>query len=293
MALAPATTASTVAILDEAGRPLRPALLWMDSRASAQADRTAQFAAAHPILAWSGGSDAAEWLLPKAIWLKENEPAVYPSAARIVEAIDYLTFRLTGRWVGSQMNAVCKYNYDTINRRFPVELYRGARHRRPQVEAARRDPARRFGRRPAHLSGGRRTRHRRRPAGRGGRHRCPRVAAGLRRVDGRRGLARLGYVVGHHRRGGRTGPDQRGLGPVPAGAASVEVAGRGRPGHQRFGAQVGGGDHHGRGPRGSRVADRRAPRRSSREPTGCAPSTPSWATARPTGTLGCAGRWSV
>ena len=45
----PATTASTVAILDEAGHPLRPALLWMDSRASAQADRTAQFAADHPI----------------------------------------------------------------------------------------------------------------------------------------------------------------------------------------------------------------------------------------------------
>ena len=57
------------------------------------------------------------------MWLKENEPAVYASSARIVEAIDYLTFRLTGRWVGSQMNAVCKYNYDTINRRFPVELY--------------------------------------------------------------------------------------------------------------------------------------------------------------------------
>jgi ribulose kinase len=123
VALASATTASTVAILDEVGRPMRPALLWMDSRASAQAERTAQHAETHTILAWSGGSDAAEWLLPKAIWLKENEPAVYRSSARIVEAIDYLTFRLTGRWVGSQMNAVCKYNYDTINRRFPTELY--------------------------------------------------------------------------------------------------------------------------------------------------------------------------
>ena len=123
VAIAPSTTASTVAIVDAAARPLRPALLWMDSRASVQAERTAQFAEAHPIMAWSGGSSAAEWLLPKAIWLKENEPAVYASTARIVEQIDYLTFRLTGRWVGSQMNAVCKYNYDTINRRFPVELY--------------------------------------------------------------------------------------------------------------------------------------------------------------------------
>jgi ribulose kinase len=123
LALASATTASTVAVLDAAGRPLRPAILWMDSRASAQAARTAGLAQRHPVLAWSGGSDASEWLLPKAVWLKENEPATYARAARVVEALDYLTFRLTGRWVGSQMNAVCKYNYDGLRGAFPVELY--------------------------------------------------------------------------------------------------------------------------------------------------------------------------
>ena len=123
VSIACATTASTVAVLDETGRPLRPAILWMDSRASEQSRRTADLAADHPVLRWSGGSDAAEWLLPKAMWLKENEPRVYERADRIVESIDYLTFRLTGAWVGSQMNAVCKYNYDPIERRFPVELY--------------------------------------------------------------------------------------------------------------------------------------------------------------------------
>ena len=123
VAVASATTASTVAVLDADGRPLRPAILWMDSRASAQAARTAGLAARHPVLAWSGGSDASEWLLPKAVWLKENEPATWARAARVVEALDYLTFRLTGRWVGSQMNAVCKYNYDGLRGAFPVELY--------------------------------------------------------------------------------------------------------------------------------------------------------------------------
>ena len=123
LAVASATTASTVAVLDADGRPLRPAILWMDSRASAQAARTAGLADRHPVLAWSGGSDASEWLLPKAVWLKEHEPATWARAARVVEALDYLTFRLTGRWVGSQMNAVCKYNYDGLRGAFPVELY--------------------------------------------------------------------------------------------------------------------------------------------------------------------------
>jgi len=123
VAVASATTASTVAVVDAAGESLRPAILWMDSRAADQSQRTAKLAPSHPILAWSGGSDAAEWLLPKAMWLKEHEPASYARADRIVESIDYLTFRLTGRWVGSQMNAVCKYNYDSIAHRFPAELY--------------------------------------------------------------------------------------------------------------------------------------------------------------------------
>jgi len=123
VSVASSTTASTVAVVDEGGAPLRPAILWMDSRASHQADVTASFASEHQILAGSGGSDAAEWLVPKAMWIKEFEPETYHRADRIVEAVDFITFKLTGRWIGSQMNAVCKYNYDSVNRRFPQELY--------------------------------------------------------------------------------------------------------------------------------------------------------------------------
>ncbi|WP_395307071.1 FGGY-family carbohydrate kinase [Mycobacterium sp. AMU20-3851] len=123
VAIAASTTASTVAVLDAAGEPLRPAILWMDCRSGAESAFTAGLADRHPILKWSGGSDAAEWLVPKAMWLNTHEPHIYRSAARIVEAVDYVTFRLTGQWVGSQMNAVCKYNYDTIAGRFPDELY--------------------------------------------------------------------------------------------------------------------------------------------------------------------------
>src|SRR6478735_12648779 len=102
VAIAAATTASTVAVLDAAGEPLRPAILWMDCRSGAESERTAQLAPDHPILEWSGGSDAAEWLVPKAMWLRKHDPDAYRSAARIVEAVDYITFRLTGEWTGSQ-----------------------------------------------------------------------------------------------------------------------------------------------------------------------------------------------
>lgn len=123
VAIASSTTASTVAVVNENGTPLRPAILWMDSRASREADHTASLAGSHEILRNSGGSDAAEWLLPKAMWLKIHETATYNQASRIVEAVDFITFKLTGRWVGSQMNAVCKYNYDAVSGQYPHKLY--------------------------------------------------------------------------------------------------------------------------------------------------------------------------
>lgn len=123
IAIAPSTTSSTVVAADECGMPLRPAILWMDARAGTQSAATARLADKHDVLAWSGGADAAEWLVPKAMWLKEHEPETYARADRIVEAIDYLTHELVGHWVGSQMTAVCKHNYDPIAGHFPTGLY--------------------------------------------------------------------------------------------------------------------------------------------------------------------------
>ena len=116
-----ATTASTVVVLDGAGVPIRPALLWMDSRASEESAFTATVD--HPAMAFSGGSDSAEWLIPKAMWLAKNEPENFRSARMIGESVDYLTYRLTGRWVGSRMNATCKWNYDHRAGSVPVDLY--------------------------------------------------------------------------------------------------------------------------------------------------------------------------
>ncbi|MEU6717120.1 FGGY-family carbohydrate kinase [Nonomuraea sp. NPDC046802] len=119
--VAVATTASTVAVLDRHGRPLRPALLWMDGRASEESALTA--ATGHPVLRYSGGSDAVEWLVPKAMWLARHEPETYRAAARIAEAVDYMVWRLTGRWAASRMNAVCKSNYDPRGSGSPHDLY--------------------------------------------------------------------------------------------------------------------------------------------------------------------------
>ncbi len=120
-ALTVVTTSSTVVITDQKGTSLRPAILWMDARADAESAFTATID--HPVLKYSGGSDAVEWLIPKAMWLSRHEPAIYQKADRIVEALDYINFRLTGRWVGSRLNATCKWNYNPLEQRYYPELF--------------------------------------------------------------------------------------------------------------------------------------------------------------------------
>lgn len=112
-AIAYATTSCTVVALDGEGRALRPALLWMDVRAHAEAD--AVLATGDPALKINGagrGPVSAEWMIPKALWLKRNEPFVFDAAATICEFQDFLTFRLTGERVASLDNAGLRWHYD-------------------------------------------------------------------------------------------------------------------------------------------------------------------------------------
>lgn len=121
MAMCVAATSSTVVACTRQGAPLRPAIMWMDARAGEESERTAR--SQHPVLRYSGGSDAVEWLVPKAMWLKDHEPDVYASADVVAEQVDFLNHRLTGRWAGSRLNATCKWNLDPDTDGFHPELF--------------------------------------------------------------------------------------------------------------------------------------------------------------------------
>lgn len=112
-ALAMDATSCSVVALDRAGRALRPALIWMDVRAGAQAAAVA--ACGDPALKVNGagaGPVSAEWMIPKALWLKENEPQVFDGAAMIGEYQDFMTLRLTDLWAGSVCTASIRWHHD-------------------------------------------------------------------------------------------------------------------------------------------------------------------------------------
>ncbi len=113
-------TACTVLACDRDGQPLRPAFLWMDQRAFHEADEIS--GTADPILRYVSGRVSPEWMLPKALWLKRNEPEVYERAARIVECTDWMMFRLTGEWTLSLNHVAVKWNYARPDGGWPVGL---------------------------------------------------------------------------------------------------------------------------------------------------------------------------
>ena len=115
-------TASTVLAMDSQDRHMRPAIMWMDVRASDEAQRIEE--TGHPALKYNGhGVVSAEWGLPKAMWLKAHEPDTYRNAAHICDCGDWLVNRLTGEWAGSVNMAAAKYYYDRDEGGFPEDLF--------------------------------------------------------------------------------------------------------------------------------------------------------------------------
>lgn len=115
-------TSCTVVAMDEEFQPLRPAVIWMDVRAADQARRMAE--TGHPALKYNGyGNVSAEWMPCKALWIKENEPELYKKARYVGEFIDWLTWRLTGEWVGSINNVSIRWYYDRAEGGWPESFY--------------------------------------------------------------------------------------------------------------------------------------------------------------------------
>jgi FGGY-family pentulose kinase len=102
-------TACTVVACREDGTPVRPALLWMDQRSSREAAELSETGDA--VLRYVSGKLSPEWMLPKALWIKRNEPENYAKADRIIEGTNWLVHEMTGEWSLSLNHCAVKWNY--------------------------------------------------------------------------------------------------------------------------------------------------------------------------------------
>ena len=111
-------------LLDRAGSPLTPIILWTDERAEPAAQdmvefsRREEFARTVGFAGWSGGFAAVKWR-----WFQENQGEIWARADRVLTLADYLTFTLTGECVGDASTAAFLGLYDLGRRQgWPAAL---------------------------------------------------------------------------------------------------------------------------------------------------------------------------
>lgn len=91
------------------GDPARNVILWMDHRATEQAERIN--ATGHRVLDYVGGALSPEMETPKLLWLKENLPQTWQAAHQFMDLADFLTWRATGSLDRSVCTVTCKWTY--------------------------------------------------------------------------------------------------------------------------------------------------------------------------------------
>ncbi|WP_088104482.1 xylulokinase [Halalkalibacter urbisdiaboli] len=83
-------------LLDESHHVLRPAILWNDTRTTKQCRDIYEAVGEEKLLQYTKNPALEGFTLPKILWVKENEPAIFEKAAVFLLPKDYLRFRMTG-----------------------------------------------------------------------------------------------------------------------------------------------------------------------------------------------------
>jgi xylulokinase len=88
--------APTAVLVDQAGQPVRPAILWLDIRAGEEARALEAQMGPGRAEAIGGNRMHAYYLGPKLAWLRVHEPAALDGAAWVLQSHAFIALRLTG-----------------------------------------------------------------------------------------------------------------------------------------------------------------------------------------------------
>jgi xylulokinase len=99
-AMAVSSQGETIVAVDAAGRPLGPAIVWLDNRATTEARFLGERFRNDEVYDRTGIPEVnPTWPAAKLLWWRANDPVLFRSAARFLLAEDVLLHQLTGRFV--------------------------------------------------------------------------------------------------------------------------------------------------------------------------------------------------
>ena len=94
------TQCETLILTDEFGNPVRAAIVWLDNRATKEAEIIEEHFGRQKVYEITGQPEiTATWPACKLLWIKNNEPEVWAKTKKIFLLEDYLLYKLTGEFV--------------------------------------------------------------------------------------------------------------------------------------------------------------------------------------------------
>ena len=106
----------TLIVLDQHGKPLRKAIVWLDNRAKDEAEAIRKEFGRELIYQVTGQQDIVPgWPASKILWLRNHEPEIFNSAAKFLMLEDYLIYRMTGKFATDHALNPSTLYYDFVN----------------------------------------------------------------------------------------------------------------------------------------------------------------------------------
>ena len=99
-ALAIDTQCETLILTDENGTPVRPAIVWLDNRATEEAEIITKHFGHKKVYEITGQPEiTATWPACKLLWVKRNEPEIFAKTKKVFLLEDWILYKMTGKFV--------------------------------------------------------------------------------------------------------------------------------------------------------------------------------------------------
>jgi xylulokinase len=109
-------------LLDEAGKVIRPALIWCDQRSQPQVDRINQIVGKDNILSYIANPVLTGFTLPKLLWVRDNDPQSYARTRHVLLPKDYIRYELSGEYASEVSDASGTALFDVVLRRWSHQM---------------------------------------------------------------------------------------------------------------------------------------------------------------------------
>jgi xylulokinase len=108
--------------VDRAGKPLRPAIIWMDRRAVEQCERSSRLKGKDYLFQISGLNLDPSHVAPKIRWIQDHESQIYAKTCYFLLPGSYVAYALTGELAVDYSNASSTLLMDVRSREWSPEL---------------------------------------------------------------------------------------------------------------------------------------------------------------------------